>query len=158
VELARVARTGEPLAVGIVDLDLFKRFDDTLGHQAGDLLLRDAVRAWQAELRAADLLARLGGEESAVLLPGCDAERAQATVERSRSSCRPGRRGRARGDPRGAVLLGGDRRAPPGGDGRRARRAGRRGPLRRQARGTRPPRAHAAARRLTEDARPAART
>lgn len=61
---------GTTLCVAILDLDRFKAFNDTHGHQAGDRLLRDAVAAWSAVLPADALLARYGGEEFAVLIPG----------------------------------------------------------------------------------------
>lgn len=69
-----------PLCVGLLDLDHFKRYNDTRGHPAGDLLLREAARAWQARLRDADTLARYGGEEFAVALPGCDLENGEAVL------------------------------------------------------------------------------
>jgi diguanylate cyclase (GGDEF)-like protein len=73
-ELSRAcdqARTsGDPLTVAILDLDRFKVFNDSYGHQAGDRLLREAVAAWSAALPGGAMLARYGGEEFAVLLPG----------------------------------------------------------------------------------------
>ena len=73
-ELSRacqVAReTGDLLCVALIDLDNFKRYNDTHGHQAGDLLLREAVAIWSETLRDGDMLARYGGEEFAVLMPG----------------------------------------------------------------------------------------
>jgi diguanylate cyclase (GGDEF)-like protein len=69
VEMDRARRAGTPLAVALLDLDHFKRFNDQYGHQAGDQLLKSATAAWQSLLRSSDLLARYGGEEFAVLLP-----------------------------------------------------------------------------------------
>jgi diguanylate cyclase len=69
VEMDRARRAGTPLAVALLDLDHFKRFNDQYGHQAGDQLLKIATAAWQSLLRSSDLLARYGGEEVAVLLP-----------------------------------------------------------------------------------------
>jgi diguanylate cyclase (GGDEF)-like protein len=80
--LARAARTGEPLAIALVDLDHFKTINDTRGHAAGDALLRQLATALEAELRPGDVLARIGGDEFGLLLPGCSAETAAATVER----------------------------------------------------------------------------
>ncbi len=78
--LAVASRTGTTIAVAIIDLDHFKRFNDTHGHQLGDQLLREAATAWQARLRDGDLLARYGGEEFGVLLPA--AHGAVAVLER----------------------------------------------------------------------------
>ena len=65
-EIARAKRNGQPLCVAMLDLDRFKDFNDTHGHQAGDQLLREIARIWKAELRATDILARYGGEEFSV--------------------------------------------------------------------------------------------
>ena len=62
--------TGTPLSVAMMDMDHFKAYNDTHGHQAGDRLLREAVAAWTEQLGPPGLLARYGGEEFAVLLPG----------------------------------------------------------------------------------------
>ena len=61
---------GTPLSIALIDLDRFKRYNDAHGHQAGDLLLREAVANWTDVLGEGGLLARYGGEEFAVLLPG----------------------------------------------------------------------------------------
>lgn len=74
-DTALAAATGEaaagrsaPFWVAMMDLDRFKQFNDEHGHQAGDIFLERAVRAWQAELGPDDLLARYGGEEFAILV------------------------------------------------------------------------------------------
>lgn len=73
-ELSRACRAArdreEALCVAIVDLDHFKRYNDTHGHQAGDLLLREAVATWTELLEEGEFLARYGGEEFALLLAG----------------------------------------------------------------------------------------
>lgn len=74
--LATATRSGTSLTVGILDLDLFKAYNDTRGHPAGDALLITVSRAWQTALRDEGLLARLGGEEFGLLLPGCVADAA----------------------------------------------------------------------------------
>jgi diguanylate cyclase (GGDEF)-like protein len=87
-ELDRALRA-EPRAEGCVamlDLDHFKAYNDEHGHLAGDRLLKQAAAAWAEELRAGDVLARLGGEEFGLLLPGCTPEHAAAVVERLRAA------------------------------------------------------------------------
>jgi diguanylate cyclase (GGDEF)-like protein len=81
-ELAAARRGGEPVMVGILDLDHFKRFNDSHGHQAGDLLLKEAAAAWRAQLRETDLLARYGGEEFGIIITGRDAAEALYAVSR----------------------------------------------------------------------------
>jgi diguanylate cyclase (GGDEF)-like protein len=83
-EMARSQRTGEPLCVALLDLDLFKAYNDTYGHQAGDAHLRRTAAAWRRELRAVDVLARYGGEEFGVLLPSTDIDAAQEVLDRVR--------------------------------------------------------------------------
>ncbi|MBE2314852.1 diguanylate cyclase [Solirubrobacter sp. CPCC 204708] len=81
-ELARARRHGGSLCLAMLDLDKFKTYNDTFGHQAGDELLEAAACAWRPELRTTDTLARYGGEEFAVLLPHSDIEGARGVVER----------------------------------------------------------------------------
>jgi diguanylate cyclase (GGDEF)-like protein len=83
-EIARAQRTGEPLCVALLDLDHFKAFNDTHGHQAGDAHLRRTAAAWRRELRAIDVLARYGGEEFGVLLPACEPDMAREVIDRVR--------------------------------------------------------------------------
>ncbi len=68
------------LSVAILDIDHFKAFNDTFGHQAGDDLLQQAVAAWTAALPPGAFLARYGGEEFAVLLPDHDVDAAHAVI------------------------------------------------------------------------------
>ena len=68
----------------MIDLDDFKAYNDRFGHQAGDLVLKEAASAWRAEVRSTDLLARYGGEEFVLLLPACALEDAVQIVERLR--------------------------------------------------------------------------
>jgi diguanylate cyclase (GGDEF)-like protein len=84
VEMDRARRAGTPLAVALLDLDLFKQFNDQYGHQAGDQVLKSATAAWQSLLRPSDLLARYGGEEFAVLLPSTTLGQAVEIIDRLR--------------------------------------------------------------------------
>jgi diguanylate cyclase (GGDEF)-like protein len=80
--LHRARRTAQPCVIALLDLDYFKRYNDTHGHQAGDALLRETAQALSAKLRAGDLIARYGGEEFALLLHGCDGANALTFFER----------------------------------------------------------------------------
>jgi diguanylate cyclase len=80
--LNRAGRDGTPVTVVLLDLDRFKLFNDTYGHQSGDRLLKEAVAAWQPQLRGGDLLARYGGEEFVLLLPQVSVDQAYAVLER----------------------------------------------------------------------------
>lgn len=72
-EWLRAKRTGQALALVMLDIDLFKRFNDRYGHQDGDACLREAARVFQAHSRhGVDLVARYGGEEFAVIAPATD--------------------------------------------------------------------------------------
>jgi len=82
--LAQARQNGEGLSLGIVDLDRFKRVNDTAGHPQGDEVLKATAAALQRATRAGDLLARLGGDEFAVVLGQLAAENAPAVWERIR--------------------------------------------------------------------------
>lgn len=82
-ELARAARSGESLSVAMLDLDKLKELNDSQGHAAGDRLLKDVAGAWRWALRDVDYLGRVGGDEFAAILPGCDSDdRATTVIER----------------------------------------------------------------------------
>jgi diguanylate cyclase (GGDEF)-like protein len=73
-ELNRARHERQPLAVAMVDIDLFKSVNDTYGHLAGDTVLRDVALSLRSQLRSYDFIGRYGGEEFLALLPGCDSE------------------------------------------------------------------------------------
>jgi diguanylate cyclase (GGDEF)-like protein len=83
-ELARADRTGEPVALVLVDLDGFKHVNDAHGHAAGDQLLCWVADVLRGGLRPSDAAGRLGGDEFALLLPGIDAEAGRDVAERLR--------------------------------------------------------------------------
>jgi diguanylate cyclase (GGDEF)-like protein len=85
-QISAAMTNGHPVAVAMFDLDRFKQFNDSYGHPAGDRLLRETAAAWRAEIRAEDFLARLGGEEFALLLTGRSTTSVRALVERLRNS------------------------------------------------------------------------
>jgi len=95
VAVGEANRAGGPFCVALIDLDHFKSYNDRHGHLAGDRLLREAASAWRSLIRDADLIARFGGEEFAVLLPNCTASDGQRIVERLRTSTPRGQRSSA---------------------------------------------------------------
>jgi diguanylate cyclase (GGDEF)-like protein/PAS domain S-box-containing protein len=84
LEQSRVRRFGQPAALLLVDIDHFKKVNDTFGHPVGDIVLRQLCDLSGQWLRAVDLIGRLGGEEFGILLPGTDAAGAQQVAERFR--------------------------------------------------------------------------
>jgi diguanylate cyclase (GGDEF)-like protein len=75
---------GGPTCIAVLDIDFFKRINDSLGHAAGDSVLRDFAQAARAELREGDALARWGGEEFLLMLPNTVAADARTVLERMR--------------------------------------------------------------------------
>ena len=83
-EIARATRAAEPLALMVIDLDHFKRINDTYGHHTGDRILKHAADTLSAAKRGEDILGRIGGEEFVLLFPGLTAASALQTAERLR--------------------------------------------------------------------------
>jgi diguanylate cyclase (GGDEF)-like protein len=83
-EVSRARRLGTALSCMMIDIDRFKVVNDTLGHQAGDDVLRQISRVLKKTVRAYDTVSRWGGEEFLLLLPGVELEQAQRLAERVR--------------------------------------------------------------------------
>jgi two-component system cell cycle response regulator len=84
-EIQRAARTQTPTAVLMLDLDHFKRINDTRGHLAGDGVLKEVAQRISRAVRIYDVVGRYGGEEFMVVLPGCHNNQAQEAAERIRT-------------------------------------------------------------------------
>lgn len=78
-------RMGEPLGIIMVDVDHFKRINDSYGHQTGDTVLREVARRMVASVRNYDYVGRYGGEEFLIVLTECSALNLAATAERMRA-------------------------------------------------------------------------
>lgn len=89
-EASRAKRIGTPLSVCLLDLDHFKRINDTLGHPAGDAVLRHFARLAGSGLRAVDVFGRYGGEEFLLIMPDTDGQGARAAAERIRAAVENG--------------------------------------------------------------------
>ncbi len=85
-ELRRQKRYNNRLSMLMMDIDHFKKFNDTYGHEMGDDVLRVVARTLQAEAREVDVVARYGGEEFCILLPETDPEGALKAGDRFRSA------------------------------------------------------------------------
>jgi diguanylate cyclase (GGDEF)-like protein len=83
-ELDRARRQQSPLAVILIDLDHFKRINDTYGHLVGDDVLREAAQRLRETMRSYDFVGRYGGEEFLVVAPGSESSRAMDLAERIR--------------------------------------------------------------------------
>jgi diguanylate cyclase (GGDEF)-like protein len=84
-ELSRAARNGDQVTLMMLDVDRFKQFNDTHGHQAGDDVLQKVAAALRDACRDFDTAARYGGEEFAVILPSCSPKESLPVAERLRA-------------------------------------------------------------------------
>ena len=96
LEMMRSTRYSHPLALIMIDVDHFKAFNDTFGHPAGDVVLKDVAAVLKLAARGTDFAARYGGEEFAIILPDTDtigasiiAERIRAGIQDSAWALRP---------------------------------------------------------------------
>jgi diguanylate cyclase (GGDEF)-like protein/PAS domain S-box-containing protein len=87
-EMRRAARAAQSLGILMIDLDHFKKFNDTYGHDAGDAVLRETGASLSKGIRAEDFVCRFGGEEFVVILPTADPETSRARAERLRTKMR----------------------------------------------------------------------
>lgn len=83
-EMKRAQRIGKPLGLMMIDIDHFKSFNDTHGHQAGDFILQEMTAIIQEQIRSVDVLARYGGEEFVVVLPEIAEEELFVAAEKIR--------------------------------------------------------------------------
>jgi diguanylate cyclase (GGDEF)-like protein len=109
--LSRANTEDVEMTVAMLDIDHFKRFNDSYGHPAGDQLLRETAAVWRDLLRTDDLLARLGGEEFGLLLVNCSPAAAAEVTERLRRAVTDGQTAsaglaiRSPGEPLEAVMV-----------------------------------------------------
>lgn len=82
VILDRAEKDRSAVCVALIDMDRFKEFNDQRGHQAGDRLLKETTAVWRNHLRDGDVLTRIGGDEFAIVLPGCPLEAAHRIMIR----------------------------------------------------------------------------
>lgn len=80
-EFQHAARNGQPVGIIMLDVDFFKKFNDTYGHEAGDLVLVELAKLLQANVRKEDMVCRYGGEEFVIVLPGPPSEMAIQRAE-----------------------------------------------------------------------------
>ena len=85
-QVVRTASTAESSAMLMIDIDRFKLVNDNYGHLAGDLLLRQLTQIFLGQIRSSDTLARTSGDEFAILLPGCDRDRARSIGDNLRNA------------------------------------------------------------------------
>jgi diguanylate cyclase (GGDEF)-like protein len=84
-EINRSIRNERPISILLADIDHFKQFNDTWGHQTGDFILKELSRVAKKHIREYDLIARYGGEEFVFVLPETSSEEAMVVAEKIRS-------------------------------------------------------------------------
>jgi diguanylate cyclase (GGDEF)-like protein len=105
-EFRRAKRYGKHLSYLMTDIDHFKKFNDTWGHQIGDMVLREVAKCVRASVRDTDVAARYGGEEFAVILPETELEGALQFAERLRQKVEEARFAGPKGDLKVTVSVG----------------------------------------------------
>ena len=86
IEIERVRRLGHEISLAMIDIDHFKKVNDTYGHATGDRVLRSLSRLLSQRMRQTDVVGRYGGEEFAVIMVGASAENARRAIEKVRAS------------------------------------------------------------------------
>lgn len=86
IEIERMKRLGHPVSLAMIDIDHFKKVNDTYGHATGDRVLRSLSRLLSQRMRQTDVVGRYGGEEFAVIMVGASAENAQRAIDKVRES------------------------------------------------------------------------
>jgi diguanylate cyclase (GGDEF)-like protein len=84
-EIQAAERKSRPLTLALTDIDFFKKFNDTFGHQEGDVVLRKVAQLCKEQVRGSDIVCRYGGEEFVVILPECDVVEARTVMDRLRA-------------------------------------------------------------------------
>jgi len=87
-ELRRASRANKPLGAILLDIDNFKRFNDSYGHEAGDIVLRELSAVLNSQIRGEDIACRIGGEEFLLVMPGTSLEVTQQRAEKLREDCK----------------------------------------------------------------------
>ncbi|HLZ14051.1 MAG TPA: diguanylate cyclase [Candidatus Acidoferrum sp.] len=87
-ELRRASRSAKPLAAILLDIDHFKQFNDSYGHEAGDIVLRELGALLQSQIRGEDIACRVGGEEFLLILPDTSLDTARQRAEKLREECK----------------------------------------------------------------------
>ena len=134
-EMGRAGRTGNPLFAMMIDIDHFKKINDTHGHAAGDAVLQEVARRMKSGVREYDVLCRYGGEEFLVITPESGISQAISVAERLRMLVAKDPIGLEKGDALNVTVSGGGRGTLHRRNARLADLACGRGPLRREGRG-----------------------